>query len=303
MKYLICRHFLSTLTSMKMRAVLSICIFSLFLSQVNILTGGEKNRLYYALPRGYPFTKSSFISQNDKRVLLTFAERLDTVSMAVREDVLWYHIRKGEYMFFLPEPFVVASTDPGPYDDNGNLVIGHERVDRENSVSLFYRPSDLVLLPERYRARGYEDRTLLLRKQASQAFIRMIDDADKEGICIRVISAFRDARYQSFLYERAIDRYGPVQGAVAKPGHSEHQLGTTCDLTTDEIGYDLNGTFESTAAFEWLKKNSYRYGITHSYPKHKQRITGYIYEPWHFRYWGDDRWTPYIDRMGLFFSR
>ncbi len=297
------RLFLSTLTHMKIPALCKRVLLLLFFAQAPALMGGEGGSFYYALPRGYPFMKSSFISQNDRRVLLTFAERIDMISRTVREDVVWYHMERGDHVFFLPEQFVVRIPLSSRYEENRNLVIGYESIDREHPVHLSYRPNDLVLLPERYKAEGYEGRVLQVREEAGEAFIRMIEDAENDGVCIRVLSAFRDAQYQSYLYERAIERYGPVQVAVAKPGHSEHQLGTTCDLTTDEIGYSLTGMFESTAAFEWLKRNSYRYGISHSYPKHKERVTGYIYEPWHFRYWGEDRWTSYIERMGLFFSR
>jgi len=297
------RLFLSTLTDMKISVLLKSVLLLLFLAQAGIVMGGEGGSFYYVLPGGYPFMKSSFISQNDRRVLLTFAERLDMISKAVREDVVWYHMGRGEHRFFLPEQFVVRIVASSRYEENRDLVIGYESIDRDHALPLTYRPSDLTFLPERYRADGYESRSLQVREEAGKAFIRMIEDAENDGVRIRVLSAFRDAQYQSYLYERAIERHGPVQGAVAKPGHSEHQLGTTCDLTTDEIGYSLSGRFESTAAFEWLKRNSYRYGISHSYPKHKERVTGYIYEPWHFRYWGEDRWTSYIERMGLFFSR
>ena len=297
------RLFLSTLTNMKISVLLKRVLLLLFLAQAGTLMGGEGGSFYYALPRGYPFMKSSFLSQNDRRVLLAFADRLDMISKAVREGVVWYHMGRSDHMFFLPEQFVVRIPASSRYEENRNLVIGYELIDREHPVLLSYRPNDLVLLPERYKVEGYEGRVLQIREEAGQAFIRMIEDAENDGVRIRVLSSFRDAQYQSYLYKRAIERYGPVQGSVAKPGHSEHQLGTACDLTTDEIGYSLSGRFESTAAFEWLKRNSYRYGISHSYPKHKVRVTGYIYEPWHFRYWGEDRWTSYIERMGLFFSR
>jgi D-alanyl-D-alanine carboxypeptidase len=52
-----------------------------------------------------------------------------------------------------------------------------------------------------------------------------------------------------------------------------------------------------------MRDNAHRYGISYSFPKYKEKITGYIYEPWHFRYWGKERWRNYLDRMGLFFAR
>ncbi|MBN2325461.1 MAG: M15 family metallopeptidase [Spirochaetes bacterium] len=267
------------------------------------LFGQDGGELYFALPKGYGYTRSSFLARNDYEVPLRFGERLKPLSSFLRGDVVWYSLSRGTRSFFLPEPFIVRFEGGGLTEVVGNIPIGRETVDRSHPLPLFYRPDDLVPLAEEYKASGYEWRALLLREEANEAFVRMMDDAKKQGICIRVISAFRDAPYQSNLYQRAIDRYGPVQKAVAKPGHSEHQLGTTCDLTTDEIGYGLSSSFEKTVAFEWLRKNVHRYGISYSYPLYKQRITGYIYEPWHFRYWGNERWTLQSERMGLFFSR
>jgi LAS superfamily LD-carboxypeptidase LdcB len=288
---------------MRFRAFFASALIWISAAGLTPLFGQDSGELYFALPKGYGYIRSSFIAQNDYEVPLRFGERLKPVSSFLREDVVWYSFKRGTHSFFLPDPFVVRFERGGRDAVCGNIPIGREIVDRSHPVPLYYIPDDLVPLPEEYKASGYERRTLLLREEAKEAFMRMMDDAKKQGVCIRVISAFRDASYQSNLYQRAIDRYGPVQNAVAKPGHSEHQLGTTCDLTTDEIGFGLSASFETTAAFEWLRKNVHRYGISCSYTMHKQRITGYIYEPWHFRYWGDNRWVLQSERMGLFFSR
>jgi len=288
---------------MRFRAVFVSAFIYLSAAALHPLFGQYDGELYYALPEGYGYTRDSFLAQSDYEQLLRFGERLKPEASFLREDIVWYSLRRGTHSFFLPDTFVVLfQREAGGFRGN-NIPIGHETVDITHPVPLFYRPDDLVPLPEAYKASGYERRTLLLRKEAMEAFVRMMDDAQEQGVCIRVISAFRDGSYQSNLYKRAIDRYGPVQKAVAKPGHSEHQLGTTCDLTTDEIGHGLSSRFETTAAFEWLTKNAHRYGIAYSYPRYKQRITGYIYEPWHFRYWGVDRWVLQSERMGLFFSR
>ena len=60
---------------------------------------------------------------------------------------------------------------------------------------------------------------------------------------------------------------------AARPGHSEHQLGTTID-------------FGPRSAWPWLAANAHKFGFVLSYPKGKTRLTGYAYEPWHFRYFG-----------------
>ena len=74
----------------------------------------------------------------------------------------------------------------------------------------------------------------------------------------------------------------------AKPGHSEHQLGTTIDFTTPRVDYDLVESFGATPEGQWLAQNAGRFGFVMSYPQDKEQVTGYAYEPWHFRYVGVD---------------
>ena len=73
----------------------------------------------------------------------------------------------------------------------------------------------------------------------------------------------------------------------AYPGTSEHQTGLCLDFITAQMTA-LDTSFEETSAFEWLSKNAYRYGFILRYPKDKTEITGYSYEPWHYRYVGVD---------------
>ncbi len=70
----------------------------------------------------------------------------------------------------------------------------------------------------------------------------------------------------------------------ADQGYSEHQLGTTVDFSSDEIGGGLTD-FQNTKAFAWLEENAHRYGFTLSYPEANEY---YIYEPWHWRFVGQE---------------
>jgi LAS superfamily LD-carboxypeptidase LdcB len=144
---------------------------------------------------------------------------------------------------------------------------------------------------------------MLLRREAAKVFEGLIDHAEREGINIRVISAFRDAEYQARLYANALRRNGHFQNSVAKPGHSEHQLGTAADLTSDEIGGSLSARFENTAAYQWLKHHRVRYGISLSYPMYKIQVTGYVYEPWHYRYLGKNLWQRQEHSSFTFYAR
>lgn len=114
----------------------------------------------------------------------------------------------------------------------------------------------------------------------------MIEAAASDGVTIITTSAYRDRSTQNALYKANL-REHPDQEipSVAKPGYSEHQLGTTIDLTTPEINNASAATiFETTAAYRWLTEHAANYGFYLSYPP--DNTLGYIYEPWHWRWWG-----------------
>lgn len=119
----------------------------------------------------------------------------------------------------------------------------------------------------------------------------MFDAARAKGIYPVVASGYRTAEYQQSLLDEKVKEY-KAQGysaakaqklaeeSVAVPGTSEHQLGIAVDINAD--------TDKSTSdeVYEWLRKNSYKYGFILRYPSDKTDITGTIYEPWHYRYVG-----------------
>lgn len=113
----------------------------------------------------------------------------------------------------------------------------------------------------------------------------MLDEAEDDGIDLKIVSAYRSFDHQQELKGQFTTVYGSGANAFsADQGYSEHQLGTTVDLTTPDVG----GTFVSfaqTEAYEWLLDNAYKYGFTLSYPEGN---SFYIFEPWHWRFVGRD---------------
>ncbi len=81
----------------------------------------------------------------------------------------------------------------------------------------------------------------------------------------------------------------------ARPGHSQHQLGTAIDLGVEGKS-NFNESFGQTSEGVWLSQNAVRFGFVMSYPKGKESITGYSYEPWHYRYIGKDNARKMIDQ-------
>ncbi len=158
-------------------------------------------------------------------------------------------------------------------------------VDKEHAVSPSYVPPDLVFLAD------YGVFSLswggMLRENAAGHLSGLIAAAGAEGKELVVASAYRSFYEQSLAYAYYANLYGLEAGRVsAPPGHSEHQLGATADFTNAEVGYEIGQDFGATEAARWLRENAAEYGFVLSYPEGKEEKTGYLWEPWHYRYVG-----------------
>ena len=119
----------------------------------------------------------------------------------------------------------------------------------------------------------------------------MLAAAKAKGIKISPISAYRSYSYQKNLYNNYVRNYGQARADrfSAKPGHSEHQTGLAYDFGGSNQAHWLEESFAQTAEGKWLYANAHKYGFILRYPKGKESITGYMYEPWHYRYVGSDQ--------------
>jgi LAS superfamily LD-carboxypeptidase LdcB len=117
---------------------------------------------------------------------------------------------------------------------------------------------------------------------AKSALDSMIAGAEKDGIKLWVESGFRSYELQTTIYTSYVSREGQkaADRYSARPGHSEHQTGLAFDMNS------FDQTFGSTPEGMWLSEHSWEYGFTMRYPKDKEDITGFMYEPWHVRYVG-----------------
>lgn len=134
--------------------------------------------------------------------------------------------------------------------------------------------------------------------QASKAVKQMKADAKKSGIKLNVFSDFRTYNYQKSLYNRYVKENGQkkTDSFSARPGHSEHQSGLAFDIGGANSKYYTSSKLGQMKEGLWMAKNSYKYGLILRYPKGKEHITGYKYEPWHFRYVGVDLAKKLKDR-------
>lgn len=141
-----------------------------------------------------------------------------------------------------------------------------------------YEPDDLVRLGE-----GYSNSTApMLRREVAEAFVKMADAARSEGLVLMNISGYRSYSLQEWLYNNyaAQDGYELADTYSSRPGYSEHQAGLATDINSVEV------SFANTAEFRWLQAHAAEYGFILRYPDGLEYITGFSYEPWHYRYVG-----------------
>ena len=171
-----------------------------------------------------------------------------------------------------------------------NLPWNLTLVNKDNPLPETFVPESLADADNGYEADS----------RITDALKKMIADArSTENVRIIALSAYRDYEYQKELFDDKVQRLQQEKGysvtkareeaatVVAYPGTSEHQLGLALDLV-DARHVKLDESQENTAAYKWLYKHCAEYGFIVRYPNGKTDITGIIYEPWHFRYVGEE---------------
>lgn len=158
-------------------------------------------------------------------------------------------------------------------------------VNKKISLPATYAPKDLVSIEGKVSVAASG---LVLRKEAANALAKMSSAAKKENVNLVVISAYRSYATQQNTFQAWMAKAGLEQAETfsARPGHSQHQLGTAVDFTSYSGKYTFSEGFGSSTEGGWLSKNAAEFGFVLSYPKGKEAITGYMYEPWHYRYIG-----------------
>lgn len=138
------------------------------------------------------------------------------------------------------------------------------------------------------------DKTRQFDKRAIEELNQMITKMKAEKITnFWIQSSYRSVENQKKVYENSIQKYlkmGKTQEEaemlteefIQKPGHSEHNLGLAVDFN------NVNEGFEKTKAYQWLRERAWEYGFILRYPKEKEIITKIAYEPWHWRYVGQE---------------
>lgn len=119
-------------------------------------------------------------------------------------------------------------------------------------------------------------------KIAVDALHKMGQAANKASVTLVVASAYRSYRYQKSLFARYASQYGESEAECfsARAGTSQHQLGTVFDFGS------VSDAYAQTKAGKWLAENAAKFGFSLSFPQGYEKVTGYKWECWHFRYIG-----------------
>lgn len=163
----------------------------------------------------------------------------------------------------------------------------HILVNREHPLPESYAPNDLEEASVPFLAASGDPKRLL-RRTACQAAERLFARAQHEGLSLFGISGYRSYRRQKELVQAslAISGVSHTNAYLAPPGCSEHQTGLALDVSCSHVCCELEEAFAQTPEGRFLVKHAPFYGFILRYPKGKEKITGYAWEPWHIRYVG-----------------
>lgn len=161
-------------------------------------------------------------------------------------------------------------------------------INKQNPLPENY-PINLVVPNVRLRLSSSEEQ-MQIDQAVEPDLIELFEAAKSDGINLVFGSGYRSYAKQKQFYDSYVARDGisAADTYSARPGHSEHQSGLSFDATSPSGACHLEICWENTAEGLWMADNAHRYGFILRYPEGKSGITGYQYEPWHFRYVGKE---------------
>lgn len=160
-----------------------------------------------------------------------------------------------------------------------------------------YEPKDLVYPDVRFTFKEQIEKRMM-RKEAAKALEELFAGAEKDGIYLAGVSAYRSHSTQTSLFNRYVAKDGEEVAKTysAVPGHSEHETGLAIDVSGSDGKCAAESCFGDTKEAAWLADHATEYGFIIRYPEGKEDITGYKYEPWHLRYVGKEISTDIGER-------
>lgn len=162
-------------------------------------------------------------------------------------------------------------------------------VNKQYSLPENYKPNDLIYPKVPFI---FEDKIekRMMRKEAGKALENLFAAAEKENRHLAGVSAYRSHETQIAIFDNYVKKDGVKKARTysALPGTSEHETGLSIDVTTQDGACAAQDCFGDTPEAKWLADHAHQYGFIIRFPKGKEDITGYKYEPWHIRYVGKE---------------
>lgn len=179
-----------------------------------------------------------------------------------------------------PPPSPLFDRGAKSIDDPNSIWVVADKLRPLNPVD--YTPADLERVPIPYVYEPY------LRAEAAQAAVALVAAAQAEGLRLQSQSAYRGYDTQVAVYGDRVNLVGQEEAdrTSARPGHSEHQTGLSIDFSSVPAVCPLEQCFADTPHGQWLAENAWRFGFHLRYPEGETPVTGYVFEPWHYRYVG-----------------
>jgi D-alanyl-D-alanine carboxypeptidase len=233
-----------------------------------------KEQIILDSPKNEEQKISSSFSQDAKKAIILFQKENNLPQTGIFDQATNNKLNSIFYDELCPVQIV-------EYPDYTDFIFS--KADESNKLPDDFIPKDLKnIKDDNIKNAGS---LICLRSDALASLKNMFDDAKKNGISLAVTSGFRNREVQEWLVNYYVSNFGVEQlNGVALPGYSEHQLGTTVDLTGSSIGYQgADSDFKNTVEYKWLQKNASQYGFFLSYPIGNP---DYKFEPWHWRFWG-----------------
>jgi D-alanyl-D-alanine carboxypeptidase len=196
-----------------------------------------------------------------------------------------YSLENPEMDFAQAVVYVNIGLDRGFYEDikpAENIYSLYVLVNKTYKLPDDFKP-ELIKLSDSLCVPGKGEQHL--RKEASEAFTKMSEDAKKEGLNIQAYGTYRSISVQNDIWNNAIKSgrtREDVDSLNARGGHSEHHTGLAVDVIRN------NYSVADTPEYAWYKDKAHEYGFIVRYPEGKEHITGYKHEPWHLRYVGPE---------------
>lgn len=280
-------------------------IIILILALIIIIGGsiGIVKNIKYKKSYEYKLIKKGYNESEIKKLQSTFKEeKIDTILELEYNKALISFINKkyfildnvNEYLkyynrnksFTTDKIIALVNTDvyEGWYKNIKETKINKAElmlVNKLNGLNDDYEPADLILISNRY---AYDGR--YISESINNALTEMLDVAKEEGYALVVTQGYRSYDDQKEAYDnyRAYHTLEESDKYAARAGHSEYQTGLSLLIKPyNKIEEDISTSLEN----EWLLNNAHEYGFILRYPKDKEDITGFSYDPWRFRYIGE----------------